>query len=325
MTPRTYRLLVLIAAGGLSLTASCRLYNLERHLNPENADFLNKVRYIITAQERKEFLLTPDSEKPQYIESFWKRRDPDPDTPENEFQIDYLNRLQRATEMFIGEGMPGWLTDRGRIYILFGPPTDRITEPMGADSYSRCQEVWYYGDFPVLFSDPSCTGSYKLVTYNLSGLRSIDLEYMHELNMAQAEAARTPEKRREVRLTDFDASVEIKVREPERIEAVVTVVIPYDRIWFKSEGKTFWTTLETRIELRDSKKAVVWQGEEKAELKMDQADLERSRGQSYKIGIPLIIGDKEKVAELDQGPALLTVTVVNSTGNETMKKVLDFK
>jgi len=325
MTPRSCRTLVLIMAGGLALSASCRLYNLERHLNPENADFLDKVRYIITSQERKEFLLTPDPEKPQFIEGFWKRRDPDPDTPENEFQIEYLNRVQRATEMFVGEGMPGWLTDRGRIYILFGPPTDRITEPMGADSYTRCQEVWYYGDFPVLFSDSSCTGNYKLVTYNLSGLRSIDLTYMHELNMAQAEAGRAPVRRQERRLTDFDTSVEIRVREPERIDAVVTIEIPYDRIWFKSEGKTFWTSLETRIELLDSKKAVVWRGEDKAELKLSQDELEKSRGKSYEIRIPVEIEEKEKIAQLGQGQNILSITVINTTGNETMKKVLEFK
>jgi len=325
MTARRSRALVFVMAVGLTLTAGCRLYNLERHLNPENADFLNKVRYIITGQERKEFLLTPDAEKPQFIDNFWKSRDPDPDTPENEFQIEYMNRIQRATEMFIGEGMPGWLTDRGRIYILFGPPTDRITEPMGADSYNRCQEVWYYGDFPVFFSDPSCTGSYKLVSYDLSGLRSIDLMYMHELNMAQAEAERAPTKGRTTRLTDFETKIEIKMREPERIEAAVTVDVPYDRIWFKSEGKNFWTTLETRLELLDAKKTVVWWREDKYDLKLDQAELEKNHGKSYEIRIPVEIGDKEKIARLGQDGNLLAVTVVNATGNETMKKVLEFK
>ena len=70
---------------GIALSAACKLYNLERKLSPEYADFLSKVRYIITREERKIFLELPDSEKPKSIEEFWQRRDPTPDTPDNEF------------------------------------------------------------------------------------------------------------------------------------------------------------------------------------------------------------------------------------------------
>ena len=143
---------------------SCRLYNLERRLDPENAEFLSKVRYIITRKERKIFLELPDSEKKEFIEEFWKRRDPDPYTPENEFEMEYFDRIEKAGEIFRGEGRPGWMTDRGRIYILFGPPSYREIHHSETSDTSgllrgRCGEIWHYGLFPVVFRDESCNGT----------------------------------------------------------------------------------------------------------------------------------------------------------------------
>jgi GWxTD domain-containing protein len=122
-----------LAAAGLfallAFFAGCHLYNLERNLKPPDAEFLSQVRYIITGEERKTFLELPDGDKPKFIEDFWKRRDPDPNAEENEFKVEYFKRLNKSNELFHGEGKPGWLTDRGRIYILFGPPMDRIVNP----------------------------------------------------------------------------------------------------------------------------------------------------------------------------------------------------
>jgi GWxTD domain-containing protein len=288
-----------------------------------NADFLSKVRYIITREERKTFLDVPDSGKPQFIEEFWKRRDPDPDTEENEFKIEYFNRIERATQLFMGEGMPGWLTDRGRIYVLFGPPMDRITQPMSGDAYSRCQEVWYYGNFPVVFIDQTCTGTYKLVTYELSGLRDINLMYMHELNTAQAGAQKTFKE--EKVLFNFEVSLKIKLREPERIEGVVVLEVLYERIWYKSEGKRLWTTLQAVLELKDAGKNTIWQHKADYDVNLDEAELEQKAGKKYTIEIPVVIQDEEKIKGLGQGQSLLYITLINLTGHETQKKTMEFK
>jgi GWxTD domain-containing protein len=78
------------------------------------------VSYIITEEERKAFkVLKTDEERDQFIEQFWLRRDPDPDTPENEYKEEYYLRIQYANEKF-SSGIPGWKTDRGRIYVKFG-------------------------------------------------------------------------------------------------------------------------------------------------------------------------------------------------------------
>src|SRR5688500_16116894 len=78
------------------------------------------VSYIITDEEKAAFrALKTDEEREQFIEQFWLRRDPTPDTIENEFKEDHYSRIAYANERF-QSGKPGWKTDRGRIYILYG-------------------------------------------------------------------------------------------------------------------------------------------------------------------------------------------------------------
>src|SRR5208282_599225 len=78
------------------------------------------VRWIITDQERSAFMqLSNDEERDQFIEAFWQRRDPTPDTEENEFKEEHYRRIAYANEHYAA-GIPGWKTDRGRMYIVFG-------------------------------------------------------------------------------------------------------------------------------------------------------------------------------------------------------------
>jgi GWxTD domain-containing protein len=323
MSKAVSKIMFLSLLAAIALSASCRLYNLEQKLSPENADFLSKVRYIVTREERKIFLELPDADKPKFIEDFWKRRDPDPDTEENEFKIEYFNRIELATKQFASEGIPGWLTDRGRIYILFGPPTDKTSQPMAGDPSTRCVEIWYYGNFPVIFSDPTCTGSYKLVSYDLSGLRDINLMYMHELNLAQGEAQKTFKE--EKRLFDFNASLRLTAQDDQKIEGVVELGVPYGRIWFKSEGKKMTTALEVLLELRDSKKELVWDHKSAHQVTLDESELAEKGGKSFVVEIPLSIVGSQKVAQIRQGKSLLNVTLTNKTGNEVLTKALEFK
>lgn len=87
--------------------------------------------YLITEEERSVFSkLTTDEEKEQFIEQFWHRRDPDYTTAVNEFKEEHYRRIAYANERF-ASGSPGWLTDRGRIYIIHGPPDGIETNPGG--------------------------------------------------------------------------------------------------------------------------------------------------------------------------------------------------
>lgn len=138
------------------------------------------VVYIISPEERAVFRsLTTDDERERFIEQFWARRDPDPRTGINEFREEHYRRIAYANERFTS-GEPGWKTDRGRIYIIHGPPTSIEPHPSGGP-YDRPLwegggttvtfpfEVWRYRridgigeDIVLEFVDPSYSGQYRL-------------------------------------------------------------------------------------------------------------------------------------------------------------------
>jgi GWxTD domain-containing protein len=311
----------------LFFSSSCRLYNLEKKLDPVNAEFLNKVRYIITRKERKIFLELPDSEKEKFKEEFWERRDPDPETEENEFKMEYFTRLERADELFKGEGRPGWLTDRGRIYILFGPPEYRETHTIESSDptsllYGRCGEIWHYGGFPVVFVDSTCTGNnLQLVTYNLTGLRSINLMYMHEFAKFQEEAQVTFTQ--EKGFFDCDIRIDKTVVESDRVEGIVNIQIPYSTIWYKAEEDRLKTTIDVRIELKDFEGNLIWEFEEPFEISMKEEELKERQKEKYGIEIPFIL--EKGLDRLRQEKGLFHVVLKNRTGGGELKKVVEFK
>ena len=138
------------------------------------------VSYIITNEERTAFkALKTDEEREQFIEQFWLRRDPTPDTVDNEFKEEHYARIAYANERF-ASGIPGWKTDRGRIYIIWGKPDeieshpsggtyDRPIEEGGGTTSTFPFEIWRYryiegiGNEVLLeFVDPSMSGEYRL-------------------------------------------------------------------------------------------------------------------------------------------------------------------
>lgn len=155
--------------------------NVKPELKKAYKDWLDKdVTYIITDEERKAFKkLATDDERERFIEEFWRRRDPDPDTDENEFKEEYYERIAYANEHF-ASGIPGWKSDRGRIWIMYGKPDERETHPMGG-SYDRPSyegggntttypfEIWFYryiagvgSGVEIEFVDPTSSGEYRI-------------------------------------------------------------------------------------------------------------------------------------------------------------------
>jgi GWxTD domain-containing protein len=113
---------------------------LKQELSSTYKKWLNEdVRYIITSEEMTAFKqLSNDEERDQFIEQFWLRRDPTPDSPENEYKEEHYRRIAYANEHF-ASGIPGWRTDRGRIYIVYGPPDSIDAHPSGG-TYERPME-----------------------------------------------------------------------------------------------------------------------------------------------------------------------------------------
>jgi GWxTD domain-containing protein len=114
-----------------------RLRSFKREVGKTYQTWLDQdVRYIITPEEEQAFkLLGTDEERDEFIEQFWLRRDPTPDTQENEFREEHYRRIQYANEHFAA-GVPGWKTDRGRIYVVWGPADEIESHPSGG-SYQR--------------------------------------------------------------------------------------------------------------------------------------------------------------------------------------------
>jgi GWxTD domain-containing protein len=151
-----------------------------KELGDAYRSWLEDVSYIITDEERQAFLrLQTNEEREQFIEQFWERRNPNPGSPVNEFKEEFYRRIAYANEHF-SSGVPGWKTDRGRIYIMWGPPDSIESHPAGGP-YQRPPEegggftstypfeVWTYHYLPGIgenvqleFVDPTMTGEYHL-------------------------------------------------------------------------------------------------------------------------------------------------------------------
>jgi GWxTD domain-containing protein len=114
--------------------------NLNIELSKTYKKWLNEdVVWIITDEERAAFKqLSNDEERDNFIEAFWQRRDPTPDTEENEYKEEHYRRIAYANEHFAA-GIPGWKSDRGRIYIMYGPADEVDSHPSGG-TYERPME-----------------------------------------------------------------------------------------------------------------------------------------------------------------------------------------
>jgi GWxTD domain-containing protein len=141
-----------------------------------------EVAYLITAHERAVFLkLQTDRERDIFVEAFWKHRDPLPETPRNEYEEEHYRRLNYANATYgRATSLPGWKTDRGRIYILLGAPqnVEQYTNVNGV--YPT--EIWFYlGDtslglptgFNVIFFKRNGTGDYVLYSPSADGPKSL--------------------------------------------------------------------------------------------------------------------------------------------------------
>lgn len=134
-------------------------------LDPESRDFYDKTRLVMTTAEEDIFLHLPDlDERRAFMKEFWERRDPDPDTEQNEFREELDRRLEYVTKRF-REGGKGINADRGRIYFYLGPP-DKSEEYMEPPDDKRVGPilVWYYYryDVGVLFYDVRGDATYTI-------------------------------------------------------------------------------------------------------------------------------------------------------------------
>jgi len=126
------------------------------------------VRWIITPQERGEFLeLSTDKQRDSYVIEFWKRRNPNPDSKNNAFKEEHYRRLAFSNEHFATK-IPGWKTDRGHVFIVYGPPDSIVKH--SSIGMNPAEELWNYrlipgggADLSFQFVDRCACGEYMLV------------------------------------------------------------------------------------------------------------------------------------------------------------------
>lgn len=168
--------LVLIAATGFAIAKSSTV--VQNGPTPQSVweEWVNEdVAYIISPEEKAAFeRLRTDDERQHFVGQFWDRRNPTPGSAVNAFKQEHYRRLAFANEHF-ASNVPGWQTDRGRIYIVNGPPDEIDAYPASAGTPTG-RELWRYRKhdgtftFEVMFKDASGNGDYRLQS------RIIDLQ-----------------------------------------------------------------------------------------------------------------------------------------------------
>jgi GWxTD domain-containing protein len=178
MTPRSRalrRVLLLPVAAALLASApdglAARRNSLHRQSDAPTPEWREgPVRYIITKSEDEEYKqLESEEARQRAIESFWRRRDPTPETPGNEFRSRFWRRVRDANRLYGRDTTkPGWLTDMGKIHVLFGPPDEISRDEMAAGR--RGIIVWTYRNTPIVGGkDPVLAGPNQVVAFAQDG------------------------------------------------------------------------------------------------------------------------------------------------------------
>lgn len=272
------------------------------------------VPYIITEAEREVFKNLPNEvERGKFIENFWKKRDPNPQTPENEFKLDYYKRIALANKFFGTGGIKGWRTDRGRIYILLGPPNEiqRVMTSSGSSLYGfhGPKEIWnYWGiDNPRLpynlefvFVDKFGTGNYVLdrgVRLGDAGPTQIDINAMHyqfDYMEIMAEAMRNPfeglDKLKGIITTQVTYDLIPIDYEAFHLKGLqgttyipLSVEIPYSSVTQKKIENEYYINLTMMIMVSDKLGSVVYERSKDINLKHTATELEGLKARKFQI------------------------------------------
>jgi GWxTD domain-containing protein len=299
---------ITILLGGVAallLLGACSAYRGSVSKAPSTTDkeFLSEVRYLISKKERKIFKNTPPEERQKFIEEFWKVRDPDPTTVENEFRDEYYRRIDVANHLF-HEGGQGWLSDRGRILILLGEPERRDVYPTGYTFYEPPVEIWFYGTFPIIFVDYNREGFFKL--------ESGSVRRMSMINTAQMQL-KPQGIQRNVRLFDFTLSGQ----ELGPGAAKLLMEVPYrvTNLILDEKSKAYSTQIKLTVRVIDHAGKTALEKEELRTVTVAD-DMLSKLGKNYSLEFPL---------QLPPGKYTAQVTLENTADQSQARKEIQIK
>jgi GWxTD domain-containing protein len=288
----------------LWILTSCTTFPQKRYaLDPSSQEFLSKTRYTITKQEKNIFLSTPPEKRQEFVDEFWKRRDPDPTTEINEFKEEYFRRLEISNALFKEGTTPGWLQDRGRIYITLGPPDNRIVNPGFRDFH---YENWYYEPhYVIVFEDRDLNGEYMITKEGEFTLMNIMKDPQQSWRVTKIDRKRVV------------FAFELKILQEPDGQQKIQMKIPFNNIWMSDGGDKLETTLTVTAEIENAAtEEQIWDTKKDFLLSLTEAELENMVGESYTVEIPL---------SLPEGSYGMTILLQNSTGEETVRRHMTFK
>jgi GWxTD domain-containing protein len=214
-----------------------------KKLPPSHQEFIKSVHLIISKQEKAQFLnLNSSEDRESFIKDFWKKRDPDPLTEINEFKEGYFQRIAEANRLFGKK--KGWLTDRGRVLVLLGPPETKRVFPTGYNMGDLPAEVWFYGvyNYPIIFVDRYRSGGYELSPLSAQHIATIQ----RAIQLLQPVVKPEGSKR-------FDFDIEFKRSDSDSNQVMATLLIPFKNILFEEKDGKFHAGLAVKIEIQDQK------------------------------------------------------------------------
>ncbi len=325
---------------------SCASKGSERvSLDPLSQKFLDVVSYIILPVEDKIFHEMPLEDRGEFIKDFWERRDPDPSTSINEFRQTYYQRLAIADKAFKA-GKPGWKTDRGRTFILLGPPTNVISKAMGSTPYDpqkflgtnpleagtlteRPTEIWVYdhytehfqGPLRLVFVDVDSTRDYKLQT--AEEIKSVGFSSwtMDEPNLTKyqwvGEVEMDKLSRVERGIFDYEASIKI-IKEKETSSVAILIRIPYIMVDYREERENYSFDLLISAEVRDSQKKLLTRQEEPLIQTHPAKRLRSMVANDIQI-------QKEWELDLPPGSHFIYISVTDNVRGKRLRKLLEIQ
>ncbi|MGQ9638229.1 MAG: GWxTD domain-containing protein [Thermodesulfobacteriota bacterium] len=169
-----------------------------------------EVVYIISEKEKEVFKgLTTSEQREEFIKSFWKRRDPTPDTPLNEFREEHYRRIKYANEKFF-EGTAGWRSDRGRVYIMFGPPDFLETNPGGGRGF-------LFGIDGPTAEFPSEVWTYKYIPGLKTRMSRVDFIFVNFYHSGKYQLVSNPSLANALRNTSIERSRDVGYENPDTL------------------------------------------------------------------------------------------------------------
>jgi GWxTD domain-containing protein len=248
-----------LAAGSILLAVGCG-GGAKITLDPESATFYETAQLIMTGEEKDIFNHLPDLEsRREFIADFWSKRDPDTDTADNEFKLDFYSRVDYANKHF-KEGLPGWKTDRGRVYIFIGPP-DKTEEFFTIqDPNVRGMVLWwiYYNwELGIEFTDEKGNGTYRITKYDGDFFEALDSLKLGRVPYRTGAARK---------FVDFKLAYDERKKE-------IEFRLPAEAMSFKDEGEFQRAELEFRIFVYGKNRAKVEEFQEVKSLRIPLAEL----------------------------------------------------